>query len=193
MEPILVVGLGNPGGKYKNTRHNLGFKVIDTFLETYKLEEGRVLFDGTFTKFLFGKQDVILFKPQTFMNLSGQAVSQVVSYLHIPVENIIVIYDDMDLPPGALRLKPQGSNGGHKGMGNIIDELHTTLIKRIRIGIGKPTFDTIDYVLGVPKGDEAVLINNAINQAAKLIADIINTSFASCMNKENSKVSGNGI
>ena len=129
--------------------------------------------------------DVFLLKPLTYMNLSGESVREIVSYFKIPIENIIVIYDDMDLEPGKLRLRLSGSSGGHKGMQNIIDNLHTENIKRIRIGIGKPTYDTIDFVLSKPLKEERELIDEAINIAVNALKESLKSNFDNAMNKYN--------
>jgi len=130
-------------------------------------------------------EDVYLLKPQTFMNLSGESVREIVSYFKIPKEDIIVIYDDLDLEPGKIRLRLSGSSGGHRGIQNIIEQLGTENIKRIRIGIGKPTFDTIDYVLGKPLKEEQVLIDEAIKKAVDALKEILKNNFDSAMNKYN--------
>ena len=130
-------------------------------------------------------EDVYLLKPQTFMNLSGESVREIVSYFKIPKEDIIVIYDDLDLEPGKIRLRLSGSSGGHRGIQNIIEQLGTENIKRIRIGIGKPTYDTIDYVLGKPLKEEQVLIDEAIKKAVDALKEILKNNFDSAMNKYN--------
>ena len=119
------------------------------------------------------------------MNLSGESVREIVSYFKIPKEDIIVIYDDLDLEPGKIRLRLSGSSGGHRGIQNIIEQLGTEDIKRIRIGIGKPTYDTIDYVLGKPLKEEQVLIDEAIKKAVDALKEILKNNFDSAMNKYN--------
>lgn len=181
----LIVGLGNPGKKYEHTRHNMGFDVIDLFSELAKIDIDKEAFKGLIGRGKVFEEDIYLLKPQTYMNLSGESVRELVSYFKIPTEDIIVIYDDLDLEPGKIRLRLSGSSGGHKGIQNIIENLGTEEIKRIRIGIGKPTFDTIDYVLGKPLKEEKPLIDDAINKAVDALKEILKNNFDSAMNKYN--------
>ena len=133
---------------------------------------------------LFG-EDILLLKPQTFMNLSGESVREIFNYFKINLEDIIVIFDDMALAPGRIRLRLNGSSGGHKGMQNIIDNLQSDEIKRIRIGIGEPTYDTIDYVLSKPTKDEKPLIDEAINEVVEALKTILRNNFDIAMSKFN--------
>ena len=181
----LIVGLGNPGKKYEHTRHNMGFDTIDLFSELAKIDIDKEAFKGLVGRGKVFDEDVYLLKPQTYMNLSGESVREIVSYFKISTQDIIVIYDDLDLEPGKIRLRLSGSSGGHKGIQNIIENLGTEEIKRIRIGIGKPTFDTIDYVLGKPLKEERPLIDDAINNAVEALKEILKHSFDSAMNKFN--------
>lgn len=181
----LIVGLGNPGKKYEHTRHNMGFDTIDLFSELAKIDIDKEAFKGLVGRGKVFDEDIYLLKPQTYMNLSGESVREIVSYFKISTQDIIVIYDDLDLEPGKIRLRLSGSSGGHKGIQNIIENLGTEEIKRIRIGIGKPTFDTIDYVLGKPLKEERPLIDDAINNAVEALKEILKHSFDSAMNKFN--------
>ncbi len=181
----LIVGLGNPGKKYEHTRHNMGFDVVDLFSELAQIDIDKDAFKGLVGRGKVFDEDVYLLKPQTFMNLSGESVREIVSYFKIPKEDIIVIYDDLDLEPGKIRLRLSGSSGGHRGIQNIIEQLGTENIKRIRIGIGKPTYDTIDYVLGKPLKEEQVLIDEAIKKAVDALKEILKNNFDSAMNKYN--------
>ena len=181
----LIVGLGNPGKKYEHTRHNMGFDTIDLFSELAKIDIDKEAFKGLVGRGKVFDEDIYLLKPQTYMNLSGESVREIVSYFKIPTQDIIVIYDDLDLEPGKIRLRLSGSSGGHKGIQNIIENLGTEEIKRIRIGIGKPTFDTIDYVLGKPLKEERPLIDDEINNAVAALKEILKHSFDSAMNKFN--------
>lgn len=181
----LIVGLGNPGKKYEHTRHNMGFDVIDIFSDLAKIDIDKEAFKGLVGRGKIFEEDVYLLKPQTYMNLSGESVREIVSYFKIPKEDIIVIYDDLDLEPGKIRLRLSGSSGGHRGIQNIIENLGSEEIKRIRIGIGKPTYDTIDYVLGKPLKEEKVLIDEAINRAVEALKEILKNGFDSAMNKFN--------
>ncbi len=181
----LIVGLGNPGKKYEHTRHNMGFDVVDLFSELAQIDIDKEAFKGLVGRGKVFDEDVYLLKPQTFMNLSGESVREIVSYFKIPKEDIIVIYDDLDLEPGKIRLRLSGSSGGHRGIQNIIEQLGTENIKRIRIGIGKPAYDTIDYVLGKPFKEEQVLIDEAIKKAVDALKEILKNNFDSAMNKFN--------
>ncbi len=184
----LIVGLGNPGKEYEATRHNMGFRVIDKFADMIDVDINREDFKGVYGKFKLDDEDIILFKPMTYMNLSGTAVIEIVHFYKINTEDIVVIYDDMAIKPGEIRLRVKGSSGGQKGIQNIIDNLSTNEIKRIRIGIGEPKTNGVDYVLGKPFGEEKQLLEEAINKGALAIRCYLNHGFADAMNKFN----GNG-
>ena len=181
----LIVGLGNPGKKYEGTRHNMGFMAVDLFSEISQIDIDKEVFSGLLGRGKVFDEDVLLFKPTTFMNLSGTAVSQVVHYFKIEKEDIIVVYDDMAIAPGSIRLRLNGSSGGHKGMQNIIDQLGTNDIKRIRIGIGEPTYDTVDFVLSKPIKEEKEVIDVAIENAANAIKEALKSGFDRAMNRFN--------
>ena len=182
----LIVGLGNPGKKYENTRHNMGFMAVDLLSDQAQIDVDKEVFHGLMGRGKIYDEDVILFKPTTFMNLSGTAVQEVVHYFKIAIEDIVVIFDDMALEPGKIRLRYEGSSGGHKGMQNIIDCLSTENIKRIRIGIGEPgEWDNVDYVLSKPLKDEESLIEEAIANAVRAIKEMLKSDFDRAMNKFN--------
>ena len=182
----LIVGLGNPGKKYEGTRHNMGFMAIDLLSDQAQIDVDKEVFHGLMGRGTIYNEDVILFKPTTFMNLSGTAVQEVVHYFKIELDDIIVVYDDMALEPGKIRLRYEGSSGGHKGMQNIIDCLSSDKIKRIRIGIGEPgEWDTIDYVLSKPLKDEAPLIEEAIANSVRALKEMLKSDFDRAMNKFN--------
>ncbi len=145
----LIVGLGNPGREYAETRHNVGFMVIDAVAKQEGIALSRVKSKAIYGQGQLGKQKVILAKPQTYMNLSGQAVSGLARFFKIPNENILVIHDDMDIPLGTLRIRKDGGPGGQKGIKSIIEQLGTTAFPRIRFGIGRPPgrMDPKAYVL----------------------------------------------
>ena len=181
-----IVGLGNPGKKYEYTRHNMGFMAIDLLAEQAQIDVDKEVFHGLMGRGRIFNEDVILFKPTTFMNLSGTAVQEVVHYFKIEPEDIVVIFDDMALEPGTIRLRKEGSSGGHKGMQNIIDCLSTEVIKRIRIGIGEPgQWESIDYVLSRPLKEEMPLIEEAIANAVRAIKEMLKSDFDRAMNKFN--------
>ena len=181
----LIVGLGNPGREYEMTRHNCGFRVIDSFADQAGVDIDKEDFKGVYGRFKYNGEDIILFKPLTMMNLSGTAVQEIVHFYKIPVEDILVIYDDMAIEPGCLRLRPDGSSGGQKGIRNIIDNLGTEEIKRIRVGIGEPQFNSIDWVLGKPTGDDKIKIDEAIERATKAIREYLIHDFSNAMSKYN--------
>ena len=181
----LIVGLGNPGKKYEHTRHNMGFDVVDLFAELAMIDVDKESFKGLLGRGKVFNQDVLILKPQTYMNLSGESVQQVAHFFKINLEDIIVVYDDMALAPGRIRLRASGSSGGHKGMQNIIEMMSSDQIKRIRIGIGEPTFDVIDYVLAKPTKDEQEEIDIAIKDAVEALKTILKNNFEVAMNRFN--------
>lgn len=181
----LIVGLGNPGREYAKTRHNMGYMVIDKFADSLGLEFDKKDFKGVYCRGRYLDEDIYLLKPETFMNLSGECVSNFVKYYKIDIEDIIIVFDDLALEPGRIRLRLNGSSGGQKGMQNVIDFLHTDQIKRIRIGIGEPKFSCIDYVLGKPSPEEQIAIDEAQNKAVLALKDALKNGFHSAMSKFN--------
>lgn len=181
----LIVGLGNPGKKYEHTRHNMGFDVVDLFSEIAQIDVDKEVFKGLIGRGKIFNEDVMILKPQTFMNLSGESVIEVAHYFKIDLSDIIVIYDDMALPTGKIRLRKSGSSGGHKGMQNIIEHFASEDIKRIRIGIGEASYDTIDYVLSKPSKDEQINIDNAIKDAVEALKIILKENFDNAMSMFN--------
>lgn len=182
----LIVGLGNPGNKYAKTRHNMGFMAVDLLADIWRIDVDKEDFKGVYGRGKILNEDVILFKPQTFMNLSGEAVILIVNYFRIPLEDIIVIFDDMALNPGKIRLRDSGSSGGQKGIQNIIDLLHTEDIHRIRVGIGEPPQkDAVNYVLGRPDAEDTVKIQLALDNVAAAIRETIEHDFHHAMSKFN--------
>ena len=183
----LIVGLGNPGKKYENTRHNMGFMTIDLLSDISQIDVDKEIFHGLLGKGKIYKEDVILFKPTTYMNLSGSAIQEVMHYFKIELEDLLVVCDDMALVPGKIRLRNKGSSGGQKGLQNTIDVLGSDNFKRIRIGIGEPEFDSIDYVLGKPTEDERPLLLGAIENAVGAIKMYLQQGFDKAMSEFNSK------
>ena len=142
---FLIVGLGNPGSEYEGTRHNMGFMTLDKMmLDHVGMDLNKTGFKGQYLKTKYHGEDVVFLKPMTYMNLSGESVMEAVHFFKIPLENIVVVFDDMDLEPGRIRLRKNGSSGGQKGMGNIIQLLGSQDIKRIRVGIGKSDRSVVD-------------------------------------------------
>jgi len=181
----LIVGLGNPGKEYENTRHNSGFKVIDFFCDKYGVDCDIEDFKGIYGKFTYKGDKVFVFKPTTFMNLSGMAVQAISHYFKIDVNDIIIVFDDMSISVGHIKMKPNGSSGGQKGMQNIIENLGTSNIKRIKIGIGEPEHNPVDYVLGKPSGEEKVMWEKAIEKASNAIKETLESTFDKAMSLYN--------
>lgn len=171
----LIVGLGNPGRQYAGTRHNMGFRVIDSFADMASVSLDRSGFNGVYgiCKDPRFPEPFILAKPETYMNLSGEFVRQIVNYYKIDLEDIVIIYDDMAIAPGRIRLRANGSSGSHNGMQNIIENLSTPLLKRIRVGIGEPPYSGIEWVLGKPDAEDEKLIEEAIHQATLAVRDYL--------------------
>ena len=182
---IIVAGLGNPDLKYKNNVHNLGFMAIDLLAEKLGVKFDKKGHKGVYALFNYQGEKVMLIKPQTYMNLSGDAVSLIVNYFKIDIEDILIIYDDMALNPGVIRLRENGSSGGQKGMEDIINKLHTKNIKRLRVGIGEPSYDAKDYVLGRPVDEEKELIDQAIERSVEAIKEYLKSSFPKAMSLYN--------
>ncbi len=184
----LIVGLGNPGKEYEKTRHNAGFMVIDEIAKHLNITVDTKKFKAVIGQTRIGSETVILMKPQTYMNLSGEAVREIVSYYHINVNDIVLIYDDLDLPVGSIRLRSKGSSGGQNGVKNIIQHLHTQEIPRIRVGIGKDSrISTVDYVLGKFRDEDQEFLHNAIENAKSAAIYSIEHSFSDTMSLYNKK------
>ena len=183
----LIVGLGNPGLKYKNTRHNVGFMALSAYTEAKSLDGYSAKFEGEYLKFKHGEEDVILFKPLTYMNLSGIAVSQIINYFKIDLKDVLVIYDDKDLPFATLRLRNKGHAGTHNGMKNIIEQLNSIEFKRLRIGLGSPKDDQgmIDFVLEKFSKEELEVLKKCFEKTNKVIDYFIEGKFEIAMNEFN--------
>ncbi|MEG0276306.1 MAG: aminoacyl-tRNA hydrolase [Coprobacillus sp.] len=182
----LIVGLGNPGREYEKTRHNVGFMVMDRLADVLNVSVSTSKFKGEYGKFKYKGEDIIILKPVTYMNSSGESVIQFMNYFKIDVEDLLVIYDDLDMPVGKLRLRESGSAGGHNGIKSIIAHVGTQSFKRIRVGIDKhPRIKVIDYVLGHFNKDEQVLIDEGIENAVKAIQSYLDKDFTTAMNAFN--------
>lgn len=183
----LIVGLGNPGLKYRKSRHNVGFMFCDDLLKTCKIKATlEKKFKAFMAKTTISGEEVIIIEPVTYMNLSGEAVKLVKDYYNIDTSDILVIYDDLDLPVGKIRIRPNGSSGGHNGMKNIIANLNTSDIKRVRIGIGDCDHEkTVDYVLTKFNKEDHNLIMEAIYKSYEIVASFISDSFDNFMSKYN--------
>lgn len=183
----LVVGLGNPGSEYAGTRHNAGFMVVQRLGQRWNLKFERRACSSRLTETRRGRTKIILALPQTFMNQSGLAVQSLLSTYKIKPENLLVIYDDLDLPLGEIRIRPQGSPGSHKGMKSIVEVLGTTLFPRVRLGIGpRPeSVEAADYVLSQFSVDEKPKIKEAVEKACQAIEMIVAGRLAEAMNTFN--------
>jgi PTH1 family peptidyl-tRNA hydrolase len=183
----MIVGLGNPGDEYADTRHNTGFKVIDSLAETVGVKVRRRKFGARFELGEFAGKKLILLKPWQFMNRSGQAVATAAGFYKINIRDLMVVTDDMDLEPGRIRLRYKGSAGGHNGLADIIQKLGTNEFARCRVGIGRSAeADTVGYVLDKPREDEKPLLTEAIERARNAILCWIEYGTETAMNKFNS-------
>lgn len=178
----LIVGLGNPGKEYEKTRHNVGFMAIDHYLgnELFKSKN-----NGMYCEKIINNEKIIFLKPLTYMNDSGLAVRYFSDYFNIDINNILIIYDDMDFDVGKYKIKSSGSSAGHNGIKSIIKHLGTENFKRIRIGISKNNVNTIDYVLGRFSKDDLFTLNNVFNIVDNIIEDFNIYDFDKLMNKYN--------
>ena len=182
----LIAGLGNPGKEYENTRHNVGFKVLDALASDTGIEIKKARFEGLIGTGKINGEKVILLKPQTFMNLSGSSVRKTAMYYDIPKEHVIVIYDDIDIPFRSIRIRKSGGPGTHNGMKSVCKELGITDFPRIRIGIGNNSDnDLIDYVMGKMSKDEIKLLDETAKEAAEAVKDIIKLEIDNAMTKHN--------
>lgn len=186
----IIAGLGNPGARYNNTRHNIGFDTIDLIsmrhgIKVSKLKHKALLGDGH-----IGANKVVLVKPQTYMNLSGESIREVIEWYKVPLNNLIIIYDDVDLPLGRVRVRPKGSSGTHNGMKSVIYQLQSDEFPRIRIGIGSPPEEVgiVNYVLGKFNGEERKIIDKSISWAAEAAEEIVKSGINSAMNKYNGQL-----
>ena len=181
----IIIGLGNPGNEYKNTRHNVGFYYLDLFANKYNLTF-KEKYNGLYVKTIINDEDVILLKPLTYMNLSGECVIKFVNYYKIKNEDILVIHDDLDIDIGRIKLKENGSSGGHNGIKSIIDNLNTEQFKRLKIGISKnKLYDTKDYVLGKFSKEEIEIIKSLEKDVLNILDDYFKLPFNDLMSRYN--------
>ena len=184
----LVVGLGNMGDQYEHTRHNVGFEVIDQIADTLDVPVQRLKYKALTNTVTLGGEKVLLMKPVTFMNLSGEAVEQAAAFYKVPPERVIVISDEVALEPGKLRIREGGSAGGHNGIKNIIAHLHSDRFPRVRVGVGQkphPDYDMADWVLGKPQGEDRKNIDGAVERAAQAVECYIKEGPQKAMGKFN--------
>lgn len=186
----IIVGLGNPERKYDGTRHNIGFSALTVLADTYGISMDIKKHKAVCGKGVIEGQKVLLAMPQTYMNLSGESVRELVDYYKIdPEQELIVIYDDINLAPGKLRIRPKGSAGGHNGIKNIIAHLGTQVFPRIRVGVGeKPKgWDLADYVLGRYSAEDRKIIDEAQKEAAEAVKMMVMDDVRGAMNRYNTK------
>jgi peptidyl-tRNA hydrolase, PTH1 family len=181
----LIVGLGNPGIEYSHTRHNVGFDVIDLLAEKYNIKINRIKFKGSIGEGSIAGEKVILLKPSTFMNLSGESVIEASNFYKIPKENIIILYDDISLEIGRLRVRPEGSAGGHNGIKNIIQHLSSDVFPRVKVGVGQPKGDLVRHVLGNFSKEEREVLNKVFQSAVLAAVSIVTDGITEAMNKYN--------
>ena len=180
----LIVGLGNKGNEYNNTRHNVGFMVIDTDVNKNNLPLTSKL-DGLYAETIINGEKVIFLKPQNYINLSGDVISKYIKYFKIDIKDILVIHDDMDLEIGTFKIRYKGGSAGHNGLKNIESNLKTNEYKRIKIGISKNNINKVDYVLGKFSSTELSKLNKVIDITYNIIEDFVSLSFENLMNKYN--------
>ena len=184
----LIVGLGNPGEKYENTRHNVGFQVVDTLAERQNAPIQKLKFKALTNLLTISGEKVLVMKPVTYMNLSGEAVRPASDFYKLPPERILVISDDVALAAGRLRIRAKGSAGGHNGLKSIIQHLGTDQFPRIRVGVGEkphPDYDLADWVLGRPQGEDKKVIDAAVKRAADAVECILTQGLERGMGKFN--------
>ncbi len=184
----LLVGLGNPGAKYESTRHNMGFLAVDKLAELERFKFSKLRFKAWTAAAELGGQKVLVMKPQTYMNLSGEAVGQAARFYKIPPEHVLVISDDISLPIGKVRIRSGGSAGGHNGLKSIIAHLGSDQFPRIKVGVGMPDnadYDIADWVTGRPMGDEQKPLMEALDKAVAAVPVVIRDGVDKAQNKFN--------
>lgn len=181
----LIVGLGNPGKEYAGTRHNIGFEAVDYIADKYNIELNRIKFKGIFGEGMINGKKVILLKPTTYMNLSGESIREVVNFYKISNEEIIVIYDDISLEVGRLRIREKGSHGGHNGIKSIIANLSSDVFPRVKIGVGGPKGDLVSHVLGKFSNSEIEILRESIMATSEAVTTILSKDTKEAMNKFN--------
>lgn len=190
---FIIVGLGNPGKQYENTRHNIGFEAIDALIDAYNVPYSGKAHKAMYGKGIIGGQKVILAKPMTYMNLSGESVRELVDYYKVdPETELLVIYDDVSLEPGNIRIRKKGSAGGHNGIKSIIAHLGTQNFQRIKIGVGeKPkNWDLADYVLGKFSDEDKKMLEESLKNTVKATELIVMDEIDEAMNLYNRKQTG---
>lgn len=185
----LIVGLGNPESEYASTRHNMGFCTINKIAKEFNIEVKKTKFNGLYGTGIINGEKVILLKPQTYMNSSGEAVVDFMDFFKIELENLIIIYDDIDVAPGQIKIRKKGSPGSHNGMKSVTNMLQSDEFVRIRIGIGKPQYsnDMINYVIGHITKEEQEKLEPGIEKAKEAVIEALKNGIDIAMNKFNTK------
>jgi len=183
--PFLIVGLGNPGARYERTRHNVGYWCIDRLAQTSGPSRERRRFKGLLSELRLDRRRLILLKPQTFMNDSGDAVAASARWYKVPPSHLLVIHDDLDLPVGRMRVRAGGSSGGHRGVDSIIERLGDDGFVRLRIGIGRPADDAVDHVLSPFSLEELTVIERIVGAVPDVVSCILENGVAEAMNRYN--------
>lgn len=183
----IIAGLGNPGKQYESTRHNIGFISVDYLASYFKVTMNKLKFKAVLGEGTVEGEKVLFVKPQTFMNLSGESLREIVHFYKIPQENLIVIYDDVSLPTGKIRIRPKGSDGGHNGIKSIIYQLTTDVFPRIKMGIGAPPkqWDMADWVIGRFTNEDISVLSHSVEKLPDIVTEIIKNGTASAMNRFN--------
>lgn len=183
----IVAGLGNPGAKYDNTRHNIGFIAVNYLAAKHNIDINKIKFKGVLGEGKIAGERVIILKPQTFMNLSGESIREVMAFYKVPNENLIVIHDDVSLDVGRMRIRKKGSDGGHNGLKSIIYQNNSDVFNRIKIGVGeKPKeWDLADWVLGKFSDEDIKILSKTVENAALAVEEMIKNGTDSAMNKYN--------
>jgi peptidyl-tRNA hydrolase, PTH1 family len=191
----LIVGLGNPGSKYDGTRHNVGFRVADRLAGRWGISIDKKRFEGRTGGGSIQDLPVLILKPETFMNLSGVAVRAAMDFYKLEPKDLVVIMDDLALPVGQIRIRPQGSGGGHNGMADVISRVGTNQVGRVRVGIGAPPpmMDAVEYVLGHFRTEEKTVMDPAIDQAADAVERILAEGYLKAMERFNRAPSPEGL
>ena len=182
---FLIVGLGNPGKEYDGTRHNIGFAAVDYIADKYNIELNRIKFKGVFGEGFIDGKKVILLKPTTYMNLSGESIREVINFYKISNEEVIVIYEDISLEVGRLRIREKGSHGGHNGIKSIIANLGTDVFPRVKIGVGAPKGNLVSHVLGKFNEDEIEILRETIKASSDAVSIMVKSDTKEAMNKLN--------
>ena len=189
----LIAGLGNPGSRYQYSRHNMGFLVLDRLAETGGIALNQTKFEACFGRGIIAGHPALLIKPQSYMNLSGEAVRKFFDYFRIEIQDVIVVHDDLDLPFGTIRLKADGGPGGHRGLMSVIDHVGSADFSRVRLGIGKPDRREMveGYVLSSFSPDETSQLPRVVGKAAEMLTEMLSTGIESAMCKYHGKTINN--